>query len=150
MKFNFNTISKSLLLVLILVCVLYLNIANFITGPVQKYDHDIQLVVDKIKTEYKGIDEINRHAFSYITYQGEYKQQIMWFDENGDPIMKRKAKTRKDDKALAIAIQDYQFVNPKVSLGYGKKNAVYVIKEAKRELYLDYDKFTKVYYWEGL
>ncbi|MEF9919759.1 MAG: hypothetical protein RSC93_04580 [Erysipelotrichaceae bacterium] len=150
MKFNFNNIGKSFLLILILLLVIYINISIFISGPNQKYNHNIMVVMDKIETSYKGINALNRHAFAYVTYVGKYKQQIMWFDENGDPIMKRKDSTYDEEKALSIAINDYKFSKPKLTLGYGKKNGVYVIKEDNRELYLDYDKLTKVFYREGL
>lgn len=143
-----NIIVSSLLLILLLM-VMLVNISIFISGPNQKYEKKIDQVTDQIKAKNPDIKDITRHAFKFITYQGESKNQLLWFDENGKQLMKRDIDTYQLDNVKEIAMNEYGFKNPKILLGYGKKNAVYQIIEEKKSLYLDYDSLKKIYYLEG-
>lgn len=150
MKFNIRHIIVSLLLLGLLAVVVFVNISLFISGPKQKYDQDILDVETKIHKENKNIDNITRHAFSYVVYVGESENRYVWFDAYGDKLLHRDKDTYDEAKAASIAMSDYGFAKAKVSLGYGYKKPVYVIKDSGKELYLDYDSMKEIFYMEGL
>ena len=132
MKFNGKSIAFTTLLVIILLAVIFIEIALFITGPSAKYD--------------AKIENIQRHVFHYIIYIGEDEDNIVWFNEEGKPIVTKEKATLQKDKAAQEAQKLYGWKDVKVTLGYGYDQPVYVIEANNCEVLLDYDTLKVVYY----
>lgn len=137
------------LLLLLLAGVWVVEISVFIAGPNQKYEKDIAAIQTKIAQDYKNIDALKRHAFHYVTYSGQGANYDYWFDQDGKLLMKRSIKKDRREEALQKAVDKYQIDNAKVSLGYGYKNAVYIITGNNKTVYYDFDSLKQVYYREG-
>ena len=71
MKFNGKSIAFTTLLVIILLAVIFIEIALFITGPSAKYDAKVEKQIQNIQKNYEKIENIQRHVFHYIIYIGE-------------------------------------------------------------------------------
>ncbi len=142
-----NIVVTSLLL-LILAGVLIVEISVFITGPNQKYEKDIAAVKVKIAQDYKNIEAVERHAFHYVTYSGHSSNYDYWFDQDGKLLMKRSIKKDRREEAMQKAIDTYQLKEAKVTLGYGYKNAVYIVTGKHQTVYYDFDSLKQVYYRE--
>ena len=137
------------LLLLVLAGVLIVEVSVFIAGPNQKYEQDIAAVKTKIAKDYKNIDAVERHAFHYVTYSGRGSQYDYWFDQDGKLLMKRSIKEDRREEALQKAIDKHQIEEANVTLGYGYKNAVYIVTGKQKTVYYDFDSLKQVYYREG-
>lgn len=146
MKFNGKSIAFTTLLVIILLEVIFIEIALFITGPSAKYDAKVEKQIQNIQKNYEKIENIQRHVFHYIIYIGEDEDNIVWFNEEGKPIVTKEKATLQKDKAAQEAQKLYGWKDVKVTLGYGYDQPVYVIEANNCEVLLDYDTLKVVYY----
>lgn len=146
MKFNGKSIALTSLLIIILFVVIFIEIALFITGPSAKYDAKVEKQIQNIQKNYDKIENIQRHVFHYIIYIGEDEDNIVWFNEEGKPIVTKEKSTLQMDQAKSEAEKLYGWKDVTVSLGYGYDHPVYVVKANNCEVLLDYDTFKVVYY----
>ena len=146
MKINGKSIAITAGLLVVAMLVLLIEVSMFISGPSRKYESDIAKQESAIRTTYRDIKDLNRHAFYYITYVGEDQENIVWFNEKGEAIQNRKKDTRRDEEVVALVQKKYRASDVKLSLGYGYNNPVYVISCNAGDILLDYDTLEEVYY----
>lgn len=145
MKLTGRNAVVSGLLFFILIIVILINIAIYISGPMRKYEYDQALITNKITDKYKYIHSIKRHSFQYVIYVGEGKYSYYWFDAKAKLLLHRNKEDLQFNEVKAIAKERYRINDARITLGYGYKNAVYVIhKEANQEIYLDLDTLQEV------
>ena len=146
MKINGKSIAMTTLLTIILLLVILIEIALFITGPSAKYDAKVEKQIQNIEKNYENIENIQRHVFHYIIYIGEDDENIVWFNEEGKPIVTKEKSTLQKENALAEAQKLYGWKDAAVTLGYGYDQPVYVVEANNCEVLLDYDTLKVVYY----
>lgn len=146
MKINGKSIAMTTLLTIILLLVILIEIALFITGPSAKYDAKVEKQIQNIEKNYEKIENIQRHVFHYIIYIGEDDENIVWFNEEGKPIVTKEKSTLQKENALAEAQKLYGWKDATVTLGYGYDQPVYVVEANNCEVLLDYDTLKVVYY----
>lgn len=146
MKINGKSIAMTTLLTIILLLVILIEIALFITGPSAKYDAKVEKQIQNIEKNYEKIENIQRHVFHYIIYIGEDDENIVWFNEEGKPIVTKEKSTLQKENALAETQKLYGWKDATVTLGYGYDQPVYVVEANNCEVLLDYDTLKVVYY----
>ncbi|WP_278567832.1 hypothetical protein [Amedibacillus dolichus] len=146
MKINYKSILITVLLLIVLGVVLFVETGMFISGPQRKYEDDIRKIETTIMKNYRGIKNIQRHVFYYTVYVGENDKNIVWFNELGEDIVTRKLKTKDFEKVERSVEERYHAKHIEVSLGYGYDNPVYVVECDKGLILLDYDTLKEVYY----
>ena len=146
MKLNWKSCSITVGLSIVLVAVVVVEIALFISGPSRKYEQSIVQEESRITSNYKNIKELTRHAFYYTTYVGEQGNQLLWFNEEGKKIVSKKKSSLQMEEATKIARETYGASDIEVTLGYGYKNPAYVIQSDVGCILLDYDTLKEVYF----
>lgn len=149
MRLQWRNVTISTILIILFLSVILVELAVFITGPNRKYESDITSVKNTIAQRYENMEAIERHVFRYSTYHGKEDENILWFDKDGNLLMKRDATKDRSEQAIQKAVDKHQLTNGSVSLGYGYKNAVYVVKNKSQVVYYDFDTLKQVYYREG-
>lgn len=146
MKLNGRSIAISAGLLLVLLVVLLVEISLFISGPARQYDDKIDAQMAKITKTYQDIKNLRRDAFYYITYVGEDKDMLVWFNEKGKAIVSKEKNTLQTEKVKQVAQKEYGAKDIQVSLGYGYDNPVYVVDCSLGRILFDYDTLHEVYY----
>lgn len=145
MKGSLKSITMTCCLLLLLVGILYIEVAAYISGPLRSYDLKIEKQKDKIKEIYPEISNIYRHVFQYTVYSGSVKQSIVWFNENGEVVTTRNKEDVSMEAVSKKAIDDYHLNDFEINIGYGYDNPVYVIVSKECEVLLDFDSLELVY-----
>ena len=136
-------------LMLVLFCfTLFVHIGLNISGPSIKARHDQLELTGLIQEDNPLIDEFYRHSFKYIIYTGLDKDHYRWFNEEGKLILSKSVASAQFEKVRELARDVLHLVDFDIELGYGYLNAVYVIEQDGKFLYLDYDTLETVYYRE--
>lgn len=142
MRFNRRFTALLWIILIGLVMVLW---ALFISGPNRVQEAVIEQTRAQIEQQVEGIKGITQHVFDYTTYQGYTEKKLYWFDTNGKVITTRKMDTLDYDKAKNKASKTYGIKTKSIMLGYGYNNPCYVIEGSHSMILLDYDTLERVY-----
>lgn len=142
MKFNRRFTALLWVILIGLILVLW---ALFISGPNRVHEAVVEQTEAKITKEVSGIQGITQHIFDYTTYQGYTDDTLYWFDTNGKKITTRKMSTLNYDAAEKEALDNYGIETKSIVLGYGYNNPCYVIEGEHSMILLDYDTLERVY-----
>ena len=149
MRFHPKNMIVTAVLLCLLILVIIVELFIFVIGPNQKYEHDIAVIENKITNTYKYIQTVDRNVFHFTTYTGISENTYYWFDEEGKLLMRRNREEDRQDEVKEKASKDHNMKDVQVTLGYGYKNAVYIVKTKQEEVYYDFDSLKEVYYREG-
>lgn len=145
-QINVKSIAFTVILVIILFLVIYIIMANFVTGPVNKNESDINAVKDKISSNNKTCKQIYRTSFKYVTYTCTSSDKYYVYDANGKLLLKRDKSLADFDKVRSMINDKYSyFKNSKIKIGYGRKNIAYVIEKDTNMLIIDFDSFKVIF-----
>ncbi len=133
------------LLWVILIGLILIFWALFISGPNRVREAVEEQNIAKIESTYEDITGITTNTFAYKTYQGYTDTTLYWIDSNCDLITSRTIDTLDYDKAEDIALTNYDVEAQSITLGYGYDNPCYIIEGKYKLLYIDYDTFEKIY-----
>lgn len=135
----------TVLLSLVLVLLLAVLWALFISGPARVHDVRQEEIIAKIESIVSGIRGVEENIFDYVTYQGYTDETLYWFDANGDIITSRAIETLDYVRAREIAMEDYGIETDSITLAFGYDSPCYEITGSGKLLLLDYDTFERVY-----
>lgn len=136
-----TTIALAAVLV-ILVAILW---ALFISGPARIHDEQLAKAYEQIEEKVPGIQGLEQNIFDYVTYQGYTEDTLYWFDQKLDVITTRDIATLDYEQARKIAQEQYGMDPETVQLTFGYNSPCYEIIGSKKLLLLDYDTFSRVY-----
>ncbi|NBK97790.1 MAG: hypothetical protein EOM50_07185 [Erysipelotrichia bacterium] len=147
-KWNWKSITLTMVLLCVLIACVYALIAFNITGPYYMGQSKSEKVIEKIKQKEKQVVSIKRHSFQYITYTCETKNKYIIYNEKGEKILTRSKKDLQLDKVKAIVNESYpELADEEIQISYGYKNAVYLLEDDQYTmLMLDFDKLKEVFY----
>lgn len=150
MKLHARSIGVSTGLFMLLLLVLYMGIAVFISGPSRRYEAKIEAEEALILKQTPDVQDLQRHVFQYMVYAGEAGDTYVWFNAEGKQITSRPKDSARFTEVAQLAEAAYGLTDAQVSLGYGYEAPVYVITHKEREILLDYDTLEEVYdLWKG-
>ena len=146
-KINVKSILITCSLILILFFVFYAFIGILISGPVLKVQSEEASVIAKIEKENKGIENIEKHIFKYVTYSAEDEDTYYFFDEEGNKLAIRDKKNAKFEDVKKLIEEEYPSLKDvEIQIGYGKNKPAYIIEKDYELLILNYDNLREVYY----
>lgn len=132
-----------------LVCVLILIVlllwAEFVSGPSRVHEAVLASRIANIQKQNENIKGISEHIFDYVTYQGYDSENLYWYNAKSELITSRDISTLNYAKAKRIAKKQFGIKCDSIQLGYGYNNPVYEIRGSNKVLLLDYDSFICVY-----
>ena len=141
-RFNKRFTALLWFILIVLIMVLW---ALFISGPNRIHDQQERIVEQNIKKEVKDVQGLTKHIFDYKTYQGYTDSTLYWFNAKGEVITKRKIEELDYEKATNIAKEDYGITKSSIYLGYGYDNPCYVIEGKGKMVLIDFDTYAKVF-----
>ena len=146
-KINVKGIAKTVFLIFLLLFVVYTFIGILISGPVLKKESEEKAVIAKITNENKGIENIEKNIFEYVTYTGEDNKRFVIFDEKGNRLAIRYKKDAKFDKVKQMIENEYPGLKDvDIKVGYGKNQPVYIIEKGYEKLIINFDSLRVVFY----
>ncbi|EOS61734.1 hypothetical protein C815_00434 [Firmicutes bacterium M10-2] len=144
-KGRYYGLPTTVALAVVLVLLLAILWALFISGPARIHDEQLANAYEKIEEKVPGIQGLEKNIFDYVTYQGYTEDTLYWFDQKFDEITTRDIATLDYEKARKIAQEQYGMEPETVQLTFGYNSPCYEIIDSKKMLLLDYDTFSRVY-----
>lgn len=146
-KINVKGIAKTVFLIFLLLFVVYTFIGILISGPMLKKESEEKAVIAKITNENKGIENIEKNIFEYVTYTGEDNKCFVIFDEKGNRLAIRYKKDAKFDEVKQMIENEYPGLKDvDIKVGYGKNQPAYIIEKGYEKLIINYDSLRVVFY----
>lgn len=145
MKKKYYGKRMTLVLVCILILIVFLLWAEFISGPSRVHEVVQASRIANIEKQNENIKGITEHIFDYVTYQGYDSENLYWYNAKSELITSRDISTLNYAKAKRIAKKQFSIKCDSIQLGYGYNNPVYEIRGSNKVLLLDYDSFICVY-----
>lgn len=145
MKKRYYGKRMTLSLVCVLILIVFLLWAEFISGPSRVHEVVQANRIANIEKQNENIKGISEHIFDYVTYQGYDSENLYWYNAKSELITSRDISTLNYAKAKRIAKKQFNIKCDSIQLGYGYNNPVYEIRGSNKVLLLDYDSFICVY-----
>lgn len=149
MKINMKKMLFSLLLSVILLFCIVSIMAIFVSGPLVKYNKNVNKVMTLI-TENKEYISIKQDVFRYETYVVETELSFEIFDAKGDFVLRRAKKDLDYNRVLTYVFDTFGLRDVEIDIGYGYTNGVYLVRTNNVTIWIDIDEYIEVFYYEGV